>query len=141
MISLRRKMRTMRTSLPKRERAAAAQAERSLRPPPNSSRAQPLELCAPSAVPQKEVRIGGGILENFGSHGTALGLIGVEQSFGGAPPCHQSELPTEIVSVTQAGVHSLPAERAVDVCRISGKQNPPASIGRGEPAVEPEHRD
>jgi hypothetical protein len=42
-----------------------------------------------------EIRIGGRIPENFGSHRTALGLIGVEQSIGSAAPRHQSELPVE----------------------------------------------
>jgi len=81
-------------------------------------------------VTEQEIGIGRRSLEYIGGHRKALGLIRVKQLLGRAALRHQRKLPAEIVGVAQAGVHSLSAEWAMDVCRIPGKQNPAAAVAQ-----------
>src|SRR5262249_30820323 len=70
----------------------------------------------------------------------SLGLICVEQRLRRLAPHDHGELPTEIIGIAEARIHALPAERAVDVSRIAGEQDPPLPVSRGQTAVKPEYR-
>ena len=72
--------------------------------------------------------------KTFGK-GNPLRLVGIEQALAGTMLEHGGELPGEVDRVAKAGVHSLGADGAVDVPRVTCKKDAAGAKMRGEPMV------
>jgi hypothetical protein len=66
--------------------------------------------------------------------GDALRLVAVEKAWISAPLEHRCELPGEVDGVSDAGVHALPADGAVDMGGVAEEEGAAfAEIGRINP--------
>jgi len=92
-------------------------------------------------VPEDEVARRTGRLDGLGGDRPPFGFVAVQQLLFCGPVDDHRELPGEVLRVTDAGVHPLTTERAVDMGGVTGEQDPAVTVGLGEPAVDPERRD
>ena len=64
-----------------------------------------------------------------GGDRVALGLIAVQQAFGGRPLDHLGQLPSQVHSILNAEVETLSARRVMHVRGIARQQDAPVAIG------------
>ena len=75
-----------------------------------------------------------------GSDRPPFAFVAVQQLVFCGPVDDHRELPGQVLPVTDAGVHPLTTERAVDMGGITGQQDPAVTVRFGEPPVDPERR-
>src|SRR5262249_20091850 len=76
--------------------------------------------------------------DDLPDHRPSLGAVGVEEPAAGAAAQDEIELPGEVPGVLQPRVHSLPAERAVDVGGIARHEEAADSQVRDVPVMNAE---
>jgi hypothetical protein len=67
-------------------------------------------------------------------------FVAVQQLVFRGPIDDHREFPGKVFPVADAAVHTLTAERAIDMGGIAGQQNPAPTVGFGKPPVDPEGR-
>src|ERR1700682_4596881 len=65
-------------------------------------------------------------------------LLAVEQVRRRTPPMDESQLPGQVVRVLDAGIHALPAHRAVDMHGVTGQKDAFVAIMARGPVVDTE---
>lgn len=71
--------------------------------------------------------------------GMALGLVGGQQPVGGSALHSQRELPGQVDTVLDTGVHALGTGRRVDVGGVTSDEDAPLAVPLGQPVADPEH--
>ena len=71
---------------------------------------------------------------------SALLVIALEQPRRSLTADRQRELPGEVVSILNAGVHPLRTRRGMNVGSISAQEDPPACIAIDQPVADAEDR-
>src|SRR3989442_241224 len=59
--------------------------------------------------------VGVGLLEHMTGDRQSLGFVSIQERFGGCSVDDQCQLPAQVVAALDAGVHALPAGRAMDM--------------------------
>ena len=77
-------------------------------------------------------------LDDVPDHGEPFGRVAAEQRLVAPAAQREVELPDEVPGVVQPGVHSLAAERAVDVRGVAGDEHPPDAQLRRVPVMDAE---
>jgi hypothetical protein len=68
----------------------------------------------------------------------ALRLVGIEQCLDRPAPDHERQPPREVPGVLNACIHSLCADRTVNVRRVAGEKNAASTVVRGLAMMQPE---
>src|SRR5208282_1106092 len=76
--------------------------------------------------------------EHVFSNWPPLLFVAVEQARRGAATMDQRQLPGQVVRVLDAGIHALPAHRAVDMHRVTSQKNAFVTVMSRRPVVDTE---
>jgi hypothetical protein len=68
--------------------------------------------------------------------GPPFGIVGIELPLVGKIAPNQSDPPSQVPRVLDAGVHALPTDRAVNVRRVAGEEHVAVTIGCSLPMVK-----
>jgi hypothetical protein len=73
--------------------------------------------------------------------GPALGFVRSQQPIVGKTSRNQTEFPSKVPRILNARIHTLSADRAVDVCRIAGEEHVSVAIARRLAVMEVKARE